>query len=69
MRIDKQQLIERLLTSGELDKAERADADLPDQIDPAEHAETLKGLGLDAGLLMTQSDNLEDQYPDERPGT
>jgi hypothetical protein len=69
MHIDKQQLIERLLTNGDLEKAEQADADLPDQIDPAEHAETLKALGLDAGLLMTQSDNLEDQYPPEHPGT
>ena len=63
MRIDKQQLIERFLTAGELEKAEQADRDLPDQIDPVEHAETLKALGLDAGLLLTQSDNLEDQYP------
>ena len=64
MRIDKQQLIERLITSGDLAKAEQADRDLPDDIDPAEHVETLRALGLDAGLLMTQSDNLEDQYRD-----
>jgi hypothetical protein len=62
MHIDKQQLIERFLAAGELDKAERADRDLPDQVDPSEHAETLRALGLDAGLLLTQSDNLEDQY-------
>lgn len=64
MYIDKQQLIERLIANGDLAKAEQADRDLPDQIDPGEHAETLKALGLDAGLLMTQSDNLEDQYSD-----
>ncbi len=63
MRIDKQQLIERFLTAGDLDKAERADRDLPAQIDPAEHGELLRDLGLDPGLLLTQSDNLEDQYP------
>ena len=64
MRIDKQQLIEQFLANGEIDKAEQADRDLPDVIDPSEHAEALKALGLNAGLLMTQSDNLEDQYPD-----
>ena len=63
MHIDKQQLIERFINAGELDKAERADSELPDQIDPSEHAEVLQSLGLDAGLLLTQSDNLEDQYP------
>ena len=65
MHIDKQQLIERFLATGDLDAAERADQDLPDQFDPAEHAETLQALGIDAGLLLTQSDNLEDQYPSE----
>ena len=64
MHIDKQQLIERFLATGDLDKAEAADLALPDQVDPAEHAEVLRGLGIDAGLLLTQSDNLEDQYPD-----
>lgn len=64
MRIDKQQLIEQFIVNGEIDKAEQADRDLPDVIDPSAHAETLKALGLDAGLLMTQSDNLEDQYSD-----
>lgn len=64
MHIDKQQLIERFLATGDLDKAEEADLALPDQVDPAEHAEVLRKLGIDAGLLLTQSDNLEDQYPD-----
>ena len=62
MHIDKQQLIEQFLAAGDIDKAERADAQLPDQFDPTEHAETLQSLGLNAGLLLTQSDNLEDQY-------
>ena len=64
MEIDKQQLIEQFIAAGQLDVAERADLELPDMVNPAEHAETLKSLGLNAGLLMTQSDNLEDQYPD-----
>lgn len=62
MHIDKQQLIEQFLAAGDIDKAERADAQLPDRFDPTEHAETLHSLGLNAGLLLTQSDNLEDQY-------
>ncbi|MBA2729171.1 MAG: hypothetical protein H0U48_00230 [Euzebyaceae bacterium] len=62
MRIDKQQLIERFLADGELDKAEQADQ-LPDQIDPAEHHEALKALGVDPGLLLTQTANLEEQPP------
>jgi hypothetical protein len=64
VHIDKQRLIEQFIASGRLDAAERADRELPDRIDPAEHADTLKSLGLDAGLLLTQSDNLEDQYRD-----
>jgi len=64
MQMDKQQLIEQFIAAGQLDVAERADAELPARFDPAEHAETLKSLGLNAGLLLTQSENLEDQYDD-----
>jgi hypothetical protein len=64
MRIDKQQLIERFLADGKLDDAERADRELPDSIDPVEHEDVLRSLGLDPGLLLTQSANLEDQYPE-----
>lgn len=64
MKIDKQQLIEQFIAAGQLDVAERADRELPDFFDPADQADTLKSLGLNAGLLMTQSDNLEDQYPE-----
>lgn len=65
MQIDKQQLIEQFIAAGQIDVAERADRDLPDVFDPADHAETLEALGLNAGLLLTQSDNLEDQYRDD----
>jgi hypothetical protein len=64
MQIDKQQLIEQFIAAGQLDVAERADRELPDLFNPADHADTLKALGLNAGLLLTQSANLEDQYPD-----
>jgi hypothetical protein len=62
MHIDKAQLIERFIAAGDLDKAEQTDRDLPDQIDPLAHGDALRALGIDPGLLMTQSDNLEDQY-------
>lgn len=64
MHIPKAHLIEQFLAAGDLEKAERADR-LPEQIDPAAHADELRELGLDPGLLMTQSDNLEDQYGPE----
>ncbi len=64
MQIDKQQLIEQFIAAGQLDVAEQADRELPDMVDPAQHADTLKSLGLNAGLLLTQSDNLEDQFPE-----
>ena len=62
MQIDKAQLIERFIAAGDLDSAEQADRDLPDQIDPLVHGDALRALGIDPGLLLTQSDNLEDQY-------
>ena len=62
MQIPKAHLIEQFLAAGDLDKADRADR-LPDQVDPMTHGDELRELGLDPGLLMTQSDNLEDQYP------
>ena len=65
MRVDKTFLIEQFIAAGDLDKAERADQ-LPDQIDPEAYAEELRALGLDPGLLLTQADNLEDQYPGDR---
>jgi hypothetical protein len=65
MRVDKAHLIEQFIAAGDLDKAERADL-LPDQIDPEAYAEELRALGLDPGLLLTQADNLEDQYPGDR---
>jgi hypothetical protein len=61
MHVDKAHLIEQFIAAGDLDKAELADQ-LPDQIDPEAHADELRALGLDPGLLLTQSDNLEDQY-------
>ncbi|HET7303719.1 MAG TPA: hypothetical protein VFJ12_04095 [Segeticoccus sp.] len=45
MGIDKEQIIEVLTSRGEEEKAMQADERLPDQVDPAEHAEVLDELG------------------------
>ncbi len=65
MLLDKSVLVEQFLAAGRPEDAERADAELPDRVDPAEHAELLSQLGLDPGLLLTTSANLEDQHPDD----
>lgn len=65
MLLDKAALVEQFLAAGDIEGAERADAELPDRIDPSEHAQTLRDLGIDPGLLLTSSANLEDQHPDD----
>ena len=57
MELNKSELIEQFITAGELDKAERADRELPDHFNAVEHAETLKALGLDPALLLNQLSN------------
>ncbi|HWB72186.1 MAG TPA: hypothetical protein VG452_08200 [Egibacteraceae bacterium] len=59
MLVDKQLVIEMFLRRGDYTRAELADDALPARIDLEEHAETLRGLGIDPGLLATQADNLE----------
>lgn len=59
MNVDKRQIVDFFMTRGDLDAAERADDSLPDQVDLRAHAEMLAALGIDAGLLATQIDNLE----------
>lgn len=52
-KLSKNLLVEQLLTEGEIEKAERADRELPDEFSPLDHAETLESLGLNSALLQT----------------
>ena len=55
-KLSKDLLVEQLLTDGEIEKAERADRELPDHFSPLDHAETLEALGLNSALLQTPTD-------------
>jgi hypothetical protein len=63
MEIDRNQLVEMFLDRGELALAEQAERDLPERVDPLVHGDALRALGIDPGLLLTQSDNLESGSP------
>ncbi len=52
MTIDKSQIIELLKSRGDHDKASQADSELPDKVDPQEHAGLLQKLGLDPQDLL-----------------
>ena len=57
MELNKSELIEQFITAGELDKAERADRELPEHFNALEHADVLTSLGLDPALLLNQLRN------------
>lgn len=59
MQVAKGQIVEFFMRRNEVETAQRADETLPAQVDLSEHAETLRALGIDPGLLATQIDNLE----------
>lgn len=46
MQIDKQKIVDLLKDRGEDDKAQQADADLPDDVDTGQHQGVLQKLGL-----------------------
>ena len=52
MEIDKSQIIEMLKSQGDDDKASQADSQLPDQVDPEQHADLLQKFGLDPQDLI-----------------
>lgn len=52
MQIDKQQIIDMLKNRGEQDKADRAQSDLPDQVDTEQHSDKLGALGIDPKDLL-----------------
>jgi hypothetical protein len=52
MQIDKSQVIELLESKGETDKVAQAQAELPEQVDPEQHADLLVELGIDPQELL-----------------
>jgi hypothetical protein len=52
MEIPKDKILELLRERGEQDKADRAEQQLPDQVDTDKHADLLGKLGIDPGSLL-----------------
>jgi len=52
MEFDKNQVLELLRSQGDNDKAQLADRELPDRVDPQKHAGILSQLGVDPQELM-----------------
>lgn len=64
MQIDKNQILERLRSQGEQDKASQAESELPDQVDTEQHAGLLSKLGINpADLLSKLPGGLGDKLP------
>jgi hypothetical protein len=54
MEFDKSQIIELLRSQGDSDKAEQADKQLPDRVDPEQHAGLLSKLGVNPQDLLAK---------------
>jgi hypothetical protein len=54
MQIPKDQILDLLRSRGEDDKASQANSELPDQVDPEQHAGTLQKLGIDPQDLLSK---------------
>ena len=52
MEIPKEQILSLLRDRGQQDQAEQADQQLPDQVDPEQHADVLSRLGIDPQDLL-----------------
>ena len=52
MEIDKSQIVELLKSRGEDAKAAKAEADLPNKVDPQAHASVLAEVGIDPQDLL-----------------
>ena len=52
MEIPKDQILDLLRKRGQDDKAAQADGELPDQVDPQQHADLLSKLGIDPKELL-----------------
>ena len=54
MNLDKQDLVRMLRAQGDNDAADRAERELPDQIDTDRDGDALAGIGLDRSELMAK---------------
>ncbi len=52
MEIPKDQILELLRSRGDHDKADQADQELPDQVDPEKHSDLLAKFGIDPSELL-----------------
>jgi len=57
MEIPKEKIVELLRERGQDDMAQRADSELPDQVDPHEHADALQRFGIDEQQLASKLPN------------
>ncbi len=54
MKLDKQELLRMLRTQGDNDTADRAESELPDEVDTDRDGDALDALGLDRTQLMAK---------------
>lgn len=54
VQIDKKQIIDMLRNQGDDQKADHAQEELPQQVDPEQHAGLLEKLGIDPQALLKQ---------------
>jgi hypothetical protein len=54
MQIDKQEIIKMLRERGDHDQADKAEQELPDQVDPEEHSGMLQQFGVNPQELMSR---------------
>ena len=54
MQIDKQQIIQMLREQGDHDKAQKAEQELPDKVDPEEHKNLLQQFGINPQDLISK---------------
>jgi hypothetical protein len=52
MEIPKDQILELLRSRGDHDKADQADQELPDKVDPEQHSDLLSKLGVEPSELL-----------------
>ncbi len=52
MQIPKDQILQMLRDRGDHDKAQQADQQLPDQVDPEQHSDLLGQIGIDPAQML-----------------